>query len=285
MKSITRIIRVSLFTNFFLAIIKFVFGLLGKSSALVADGIHSFSDLSTDLVALFGNRLASKPADEKHPFGHGKLEYLTSLVIGVVVIWVGLSLIWNLSSSGVIVPSFYVVIVSTITIFIKYLLSHYLIKYGKKYDNTILIASGKESSSDVVSSIIVLISSVCMQFSHIFPILKYTDMVASIIVGIFIVCIGFNLVKENISFIIGEQITDEDVLLKLKEVILSDSEVKGIDSLVILKFGYFCSITCDVVMSGELSLLEAHKVVDDIEKQIKNMDDKYRYITIHINPI
>lgn len=285
MKHITKIIRISIFTNFFLAIIKFVFGLLGKSSALVADGIHSFSDLSTDLVAFFGNRFASKPADEKHPFGHGKLEYLTSLIIGIVVVLVGLSLIWNLSNSDINVPSFYVVIVSMITIFIKYLLSHYLIKYGKKYDNTILIASGKESSADVVSSVVVLIAGICMQFCHIFSILKYTDMVASIIVGIFIVHTGFDLVKDNISVIIGEQITDEEALLKLKEVILSDPLVQGIDSLVVLKFGYFCSITCEVVMDGKLSLLDSHKVVDIIENKIKNMDDKYKYITIHINPI
>jgi len=284
MKRITNIIRISIITNFFLAIIKFLFGILGKSSALVADGVHSFSDLSTDLVAFFGSRLASKPADEKHPFGHGKIEYLTSLIIGFLIIIVGLSLIHNSVTREVVVPSFYVVIVSLFTITIKYILSSYLIKYGKKYDNTILIASGKESSADVVSSIVVLIAGVCMQFSHIFSILKYADMIGSIIVGLFIIHAGFSIVKENISVIIGEQVTDESILDKVRNLILSENKIEKIDRLTILKFGYFYNLTCELTMDGNLSLLEAHQIIDDIENKIKNMDDKYEYITIHINP-
>lgn len=285
MKSITSIIRISIITNFFLAIVKFIFGIFGKSGALVADGIHSFSDLSTDLVAYIGSKLASKPADEKHPFGHGKIEYLTSLIIGFVILVVGLSLIFDSTTREVVIPSYYVVFVSLFTIIVKYILSSYLIKFGKKYDNNVLIASGKESSADVISSIVVLVAGVFMQFSYIFPILKYTDTVASIIVGLFIVHAGFSIVKENISVIIGEQVTDEENLEKIRNLILIDKNVENIDSLIVLKFGYFCSITCELSMNGDLSLFEAHNVIDNIENKIKEMDDKYQYVTIHINPL
>lgn len=284
MKNITHIIGISMITNFFLALFKFLFGIFGNSSALVADGIHSFSDLSTDIVAFFGSKIASKPADEKHPFGHGKVEYLTSLIIGIVVLFLGLSLIAESMKREVVTPSIYVIFISVFTITAKYILSSYLIYCGKKYNNTILIASGKESSADVISSFVVLISSICMQLQSIIPILRYTDVLASVIVGIFIVHTGFLLIKDNVSVIIGEQETDQEKLDKIRAVLLSDKAILNIDRLIVLKFGYSCNITCELTMNGTLSLLESHKIVDDIENQIKNMDHRYKYITIHINP-
>jgi len=284
MKNITRVIRISMVTNLFLSLFKFIFGLIGKSSALVADGIHSLSDLSTDVVALVGSKLASKPADEKHPFGHGKVEYLTSLIIGIIVLLLGLSLIAGNINNEIVIPSFYVIFVSLFTIISKYILARYLIYSGKKYDNVVLIASGKESSADVVSSFVVLISAICMQLQSSFSILKYTDIVASIIVGLFIVHTGFSLVKDNVSSIIGEQETNEDKLDKIRDIILSDKSILNIDRLNVLKFGYSYSITCELTMDGNLSLLESHRIVDNIEKKIKVMDCRYEYITIHINP-
>lgn len=285
MKHITRVIKASVITNFFLALSKFIFGILGRSSALVADGIHSFSDLATDVVAFVGSKLANKPADEKHPFGHGKIEYLTSLIIGVVVLILGLSLIAGSMNRDIVTPSIYVIFISLFTIIAKYILASYLVHSGKKYDNAILIASGKESSADVISSFVVLVAAICMQLQSIAPILKYTDIVASIIVGLFIVHTGFSLIKENISVIIGEQETDEEHLEKIRAILLSDSNVVKIDRLTVLKFGYACSITCELTMDGNLSLAESHKIVDNIENQIRTMDCRYKYVTIHINPI
>lgn len=284
MKRITNVIMVSMLTNFLLSIFKFIFGIIGNSSALVADGIHSFSDLTTDVVALFGNKLASKPADEKHPFGHGKIEYLTSLIIGFIVLVLGLSLIANSMNRDIMTPSVYVIFVSLSTIVAKYVLSSYLIYSGKKHDNTILIASGKESRADVVSSIFVLVSAICMQLQSIIPMMKYADILASIIVGLFIVHTGFSLIKENVSVIIGEQETDEKSIDNIRKILLSDQSILKIDRLTILKFGYSYSITCELTMDGNLSLLESHEIIDNIENKIKNMDNRYEYITIHINP-
>ena len=285
MKPITRIIKISIITNFFLALFKFIFGIFGKSSALIADGVHSFSDLSTDIVAFFGSKFASKPADEKHPFGHGKLEYLTSLMIGVVVLFIGFSLISGSMHRDFITPSMYVIFVSLFTIIAKYILSSYLIHTGQKYDNSILLASGKESRADVVSSVVVLVAGICMQLQSICSLFKYADIVASVIVGIFIVHTGFCLIKDNVSVIIGEQETDEEILQKIRDIIVSDGSVLNIDRLNVLKFGCSCSIICELSMDGDLSLRESHKVADDIETKIRDLDQRYQYITIHVNPI
>ena len=105
MRKENKVMLTSMIVNSFLSIIKIIVGLIGKSSALIADGIHSFSDLFTDVFAIFGNLLSRKPADEKHPFGHGKLEYLTSIGIGLVILFVGFSIIYNSYNTKIIIPS------------------------------------------------------------------------------------------------------------------------------------------------------------------------------------
>lgn len=285
MNNISNIMKVSFITNFLLSLFKVIGGILGSSSALIADGIHSFSDLLTDIIAIFGSGFSNKPADLKHPYGHGKLEYLTSILIGAIVIIIGLTLIGNVSRSEIVIPSFLVIIVSLITIISKYILSSYLIKKGKMYKNNILIASGKESKADVISSVVVLISNILMQFSDYVTLFKYTDKIASIVVGLFIIKTGFNIVKENASVIIGEQETDLEEVESIKKIILNSKFILKIDDLVLLKFGYYYKITADVCMDGNLSLREAHDEVDKIEKIIKLSNNRAKYITIHINPI
>lgn len=284
MQKINVQMKYSFITNFFLSIIKVVVGFIFRSSALIADGIHSFSDLITDIVSIIGIFLSGKPADEEHPFGHGKLEYLTCLLIGLVVLFLGLGLISKSSKSEIVIPSVIVIIVTIFTIFIKYLLSTYLIKQGIKEKNSILISSGKESKADVVSSIVVLISSIMMQYSRYISILRYADRVASIIVGIFIVKTGFTILKENISMILGEQENDPVVLKDMKDMVLKHKEIKNIDKFLVIKNGPYYTITSEVSMNGKINLKKAHTVIDLIEKELKEYSKKVKYINIHINP-
>lgn len=278
-----KVLLVSFFANIFLSLLKVIVGFIGKSSSLISDGIHSFSDLITDIVAIFGSSLSMKPADDEHPYGHGKLEYITSFVIGLVIILIGLILIKSISTNTITIPSMIVIIVSIITIIIKYLVSSYLIIKGKEYKNLILLSSGKESSMDVISSIFVLISSLLMQLSNKISILKYSDKVVSIIIGIFIIKTGFSIIKESISMILGEKETDQVVLDEFKNLISSYKQVKNIDSLIILKSGPYYNITTEISMNPKLSLFKAHKIAEEIENLLKE-ETKALYVTIHINP-
>ena len=173
MEQTTKTMAISFIVNTILSIIKVIAGSIGKSSALIADGIHSFSDLITDVVAIIGSKIASKPADEKHPYGHGRLEYLTSAIIGTMILTVGIGIIKESFTSNITIPSKLVITVTTITIAMKFILSGYIIKKGKKLNNNILIASGYESSSDVISSVVVLTSSILMQFTKEIELLIY----------------------------------------------------------------------------------------------------------------
>ena len=284
MNNVTKVMSVSIITNTFLSLIKIIIGFICKSSALLADGVHSFSDLLTDFFAIIGNIMAKKPADEKHPYGHGKIEYLTSIGIRMVIIILGLTIINNSMHSKVVMSSLIVSIVSLITITLKYLLSEYIIRKGKKLENNILIASGKESRADVISSLVVFISAILSVFSKYIEVFKYSDKIAGIIVGILIIRTGFLILKENISIILGEQEIKGETLNKIRKIILNNKDIKTIDELIILKFGHCYKVSMEVSMNPDLTLLECHTIVDKLEKKLKKEVEKIEYITVHVNP-
>ncbi len=284
MNNVTKVMSVSIITNTFLSLIKIIIGFICKSSALLADGVHSFSDLLTDFFAIIGNIMAKKPADEKHPYGHGKIEYLTSIGISMVIIILGLTIINNSMHSKVVMSSLIVSIVSLITITLKYLLSEYIIRKGKKLENNILIASGKESRADVISSLVVFISAILSVFSKYIEVFKYSDKIAGIIVGILIIRTGFLILKENISIILGEQEIKGETLNKIRKIILNNKDIKTIDELIILKFGHCYKVSMEVSMNPDLTLLECHTIVDKLEKKLKKEVEKIEYITVHVNP-
>lgn len=273
----------SFFVNLFLSIFKIVIGWIGTSSALIADGIHSFSDLATDSVAIFGSKYALKPADKEHPFGHGKIEYLTCLVIGVVVLFLGFEIIVTAFKSEFVIPATIVIFVSFLTIIIKFILSSYLLRVGHKHNSVILIASGKESGADVISSIFVLLSSILMQFSNNYPILKYSNLIATIIVGILVAKTGFDIIKDNMSSIIGEQVSDVNTNHMLS-IIREEETVEGIDRFIVIKNGPYFQITGEVSMNEDLSLKEVHDVIERLECKLKELDERAMYINIHVNP-
>ncbi|MCM1370580.1 MAG: cation diffusion facilitator family transporter [Clostridium sp.] len=282
--NVSKVIIKSIITNLFLVVIKILCGIFMYSNALIADGIHSLSDLVTDFVAIIGNHLSKKPADDKHPYGHGKIEYITSIIISVFIIIIGMSLIINAFTDKIIIPSMLVVVVSLITIIFKYILSCYLIKKGKNYNNNILISSGYESRTDVISSIIVLISVLIMQLYNINPIFGYADLIATIVLGIFIIKVGYDILKENLSIIIGEQETNKEILDSLKSLILSINGIIDIKELILSKYGFYSRLSLILTMDKSISLEAAHNITDEVEEKIKEKYENILYINIHMEP-
>jgi cation diffusion facilitator family transporter len=283
MSTVTKTMVVSMIVNVFLSLIKIISGILGSCNSLIADGIHSISDLSTDIIAIIGNKLSLKPADNKHPYGHGKIEYLTSLIISIVILFLGFSIIYNTINRQTVIPKVWVLIVSFITIISKYFLSSFIIKQGKRINSTILIASGYESRSDAVGSIGVFLSVIVMHLSSYINIFKYADKVATIIIAILIIKTGFNILKENIGLLLGEQLIDEDYLQKIKNIIYEEEDLK-IKNIHILRNGPYNHLVATITMNNFISLEEAHDKIDLIELKVKEYDEKIKYVTIHVEP-
>lgn len=281
---VSKIMLVSVIVNIILSIVKVIFGGIFKCSSLIADGVHSFSDLITDFISILGSKLSLKPADSKHPFGHGKIEYVTSIIISIVIISLGFLLIINSFNKEIIIPSLVVSLVSLATIVSKYILSNYIYKKGLKLKNNILIASGLESKSDVLSSMVVFISIILMQLSNYIKIFKYSNLIATIIVALFIIKTGFNILKENLSMILESQVTDKEYIENIRKIILKESDVLNIRNLYILINGPYYKLISNINMNDDITLKHAHDIIEKIEQDLKKYDDKIKYIFIHMEP-
>ncbi len=284
MSKVTRVLMHSFITNIILALIKIVSGLLGASGALIADGVHSLSDTVTDVFAIIGHKLSRKPADYEHPFGHGKIEYITCIVIGFVVMIMGFSIIYGAIFEKPVIPNVLTAIIGVIVILVKLFLAQYILKKGKKYDSNILMASGRESFSDVISSVVVLISILLSQLGRINNLFIYADTLAMFIIGILILRIAYNIFKENFSGLLGEQVMNDDYIKQIEKIIYLAEDIKGIDSLIVLKYGSTYQVNLEVGMDENIVLKDAHAVLDRIEDSLKKFDSRIGHIIIHVNP-
>lgn len=284
MEKVTKVLVKSLIVNILLTLTKFVFGLIYKSKVLVADGIHSLSDLATDVVSIYGSKLSLKPADNEHPYGHGKIEYLTSIVIGAVILALALSLLGNSLNAKTTITSNMVLYVTIFTILAKYLISRYILSKGVKYKSNLLIASGKESRSDVISSAIVIVTYFLSKLSSYSKIFLYSDTIGTFIIGLIILKTAYRILKENIVSILGEIEQDEEYLDKIREIILENSEVVNIEELNIIKYGHYYQANITINMDSDVTLEDACLVSDRIKKKLINKKTRISYAKISINP-
>lgn len=284
MEKVTKVLVKSLIVNILLTLTKFVFGIIYKSKVLVADGIHSLSDLATDVVSIYGSKLSLKPADNEHPYGHGKIEYLTSIVIGAVILALALSLLGNSLNAKNTIASNMVLYVTIFTILAKYLISRYILSKGVKYKSNLLIASGKESRSDVISSAIVIVTYFLSKLSSYSKIFLYSDTIGTFIIGLIILKTAYRILKENIVSILGEIEQDEEYLDKIREIILENSEVVNIEELNIIKYGHYYQANITINMDSNVTLEDACLVSNRIKKKLINKKTRISYAKISINP-
>lgn len=284
MEKVTKVLVKSLIVNILLTLTKFVFGIIYKSKVLVADGIHSLSDLATDVVSIYGSKLSLKPADNEHPYGHGKIEYLTSIVIGAVILALALSLLGNSLNAKNTIASNMVLYVTIFTILAKYLISRYILSKGVKYKSNLLVASGKESRSDVISSAIVIVTYFLSKLSSYSKIFLYSDTIGTFIIGLIILKTAYRILKENIVSILGEIEQDEEYLDKIREIILENSEVVNIEELNIIKYGHYYQANITINMDSNVTLEDARVVSNKIKKKLINKKTRISYAKISINP-
>ena len=284
MEKVTKVLVKSLIVNVLLTLTKFVFGIIYKSKVLVADGIHSLSDLATDVVSIYGSKLSLKPADNEHPYGHGKIEYLTSIVVGAVILALALSLLGNSLNAKNTIASNMVLYVTIFTILAKYLISRYILSKGVKYKSNLLVASGKESRADVISSAIVIVTYFLSKLSSYSKIFLYSDTIGTFIIGLIILKTAYRILKENIVSILGEIEQDEEYLDKIREIILENSEVVNIEELNIIKYGHYYQANITINMDSNVTLEDACLVSNRIKKKLINKKTRISYAKISINP-
>lgn len=286
MKKIYKTIIVSITVNTMLVLLKLIVGFITNYKSIIADAVHSFSDLSTDIVALLGQRLSLKKPDNNHPYGHGKIQYITSIVIGAVIMALGIELIITTITSKIEVFHNHslALIVVAITIISKFLLAKYIEHRSKKYNNAILIASSKESMADALSSIGVFLTIILSLFKEQIPILAYADKVGGLIISMFIIKTSLNILRDNVNAIIGESEQNEEVINKIRDIIMEVRGILTIDELTIMKFGSYYQVVLDVGIDSNCELEKAHAIAHDVEEKLLKSKFVIKYVSIHMNP-
>ncbi len=274
---------VSIIGNTLLFLLKLILGLYINSIALIADGVHSISDTATSGVVIFGFRIAAKKPDKEHPHGHGRAEYIATLIIAILLIIVGLSFIQQsidrIINGGTLLHREFAIFISIIVLIsavAKELMARYSNVIAKKIDSDVLKADAWHHRSDAISSIGVAIGILGARFG--FPIL---DPIFGLCVSIIIIYVGVNLLRNASNFFMGKA-PDEKLVKQIKEIAETTDNIKGIHDISLHDYGTTKILTIHVEVDSNLQLDEAHKIADNLEENIKNRT-KYSTI-IHLDP-
>lgn len=273
---------IGILINILLAISKLIVGILANSMSIVADGINNVSDVASSLVTLFGFKIAEKPADREHPYGHARSEYLAGLIVSVIIFFVGIELLKS-SFIKVLHPeitdfSRVSMFVLTGSILVKIWLSLYYLRVGKKIGSKTLIATGEDSRNDVFATLVVLIGSL-VEYFYGFRIDGYLGLIVSLI----IILNGFSLAKETVSPILGEG-ANAELRRKLSDFVEKHEKVLGSHDLMVHDYGpNKCFASIHIEMDSRNEVLESHEIIDRIEREVKK---KFGIdLVIHHDPV
>lgn len=273
---------VGIIANIILFVVKFMVGFITGSIAITADAFNNLSDALSSVITIVGFKLSNMPADEEHPFGHGRIEYIAALVVAFMVMIVGFEFIKS-SFMRIIDPStvrFELIpfILIILTIFAKLWLTHFNKLIGKRIDSEALKAASLDALGDVFTSTCVAISLLLSKFTQ-FPIDGYVG----IGVSLFILYSGYSLIKETISPLLGES-ADPELSEKIKEELLSYEYVTGVHDLIVHNYGvgkFMASIHAEI--PADLGVIAIHDIIDKAEREISQ---KLKiYLVIHMDPI
>jgi cation diffusion facilitator family transporter len=269
--------------NVFLSIIKVIFGVLGHSQALIADGLHSFSDLISDAVVLVAAKYSSEDADIDHPYGHARFETLAVVAVAILLFIVALGVLIDAGQrlfdpELLLQPSFVTLAVAGLSILIKEVLYHYTIYVAKRVNSDMLRANAWHHRSDAISSVIVLIGIAGSMAGVL-----WLDAVAAIGVGLMIAhiawALGWNAVKDLVDTGL-----DEKQLVEIKKIIESVDGVHTLHQLRTRKMGSNALVDVHILVNPRISVSEGHQIGEMVRANLKAEMEKIADVLVHIDP-
>ena len=275
---------VGIILNMTIAMGKIVIGFLFGAISLQADGINNLSDAGSQIISFISFKIASKPADRDHPFGHARIEYVASMIVSFFVLTIG----WNLLTSSVKKifnpeavtkePSIIVIIVLAISILVKLWLCLFNKRLANKIHSTVMKATSADSLSDAIATFAVLISMLVLKFTGI-----DTDGVMGAIVAIVILIAGIKILNETKNSILGEK-ADPEIVANIKEIVSEFPDALGIHDMVVHNYGPGITIvSLHIEVDGEKNIFDTHDMIDNIEKALNQKLNIQA--TIHMDPI
>lgn len=268
--------------NIFLFIGKYVAGMISNSIAITADAFNNLSDAGSSIITLLGFKLSEKKPDPDHPFGHGRIEYLSGLGVSVIILFMGYELIKS-SIQDIISPKNIEtgnisIIILIFSILVKIYMAYYNTSLGKKISSSAMKATAMDSLSDSIATSVVLLSMLLLRFTNI-----NIDGYSGIAVAIFILFAGFNSAKDTISPLLGKA-PEPEFVKEIEEIVLAHDEIIGIHDLVVHDYGPGrVMISLHGEVSGEENIFIIHDVIDRIENEL---NEKLNCeAVIHMDPV
>lgn len=269
--------------NIFLSIIKGIIGFTTNSQSMIADALNSIGDVFSSLMSYIGNKIARTPRDEDHDLGHGKAEYIYSLIISEVIILVGLNTIYksiiSIYKNEVFIPNVFLIIVCIITIITKLGLYLYTNKLYKKYNNILLEASSKDHISDIFITVSNLIA-IILSFMNVL----YIDGIIGILICIWLIKNGVELFIKSYN-VLMDKTMDLNTKDKVLNIVKKYKDIKKIQHFNTTPVGYQYQISLTIFVDGNMKTIKSHEIADKLEKEIiENIEEVYLAV-IHVNPI
>jgi cation diffusion facilitator family transporter len=279
-KSVT---NVGIATNICLLVTKLAVGFFSGSIALVADGLHSFSDITTDVAVLLGYHFGSKEPDTKHPYGHGRIETFSAGFIAFFLIFVGSAMICyaaiDIAKGKIAKPGMPVLVVAIISVVAKELLYRLTKKVAIKWHSPALYANAWHQRSDALSSVAVVIGFLSIRWFAF----EYGDQLAAVAVGLMIILVGFRIAGDCLREL-TESAADSSTIEHIKRIIESDSSIHHWHKLRTRTVGREVFLDLHILVEPDLSVTAAHQITERLEKALDEQITRPINITIHIEP-
>lgn len=288
-KQIYRVTLVGFFANLLLSVGKLAAGIIGRSGAMIADGVHSISDFATDLVVMIFVRVSAMPKDDDHDYGHGKFETLATIIIGLALFVVAAGIFWknvNLvaavaNGQSIEPPEAIAFAAAAISILVKEALYRYTRRVGEKVDSQVVVANAWHHRSDALSSIATLLGIGGAYFlGQKWCIL---DPIAAIAVSVLIAKVAYDLIKPGIGEMLERSLPKEQED-EIVSIVLSNKHFSDVHNLKTRRIGSGIAIELHVRVPGNMTVRDAHDATDDVEHRLREHYGQRTQIILHVEP-
>lgn len=269
--------------NIFLLTIKGIIGFITNSQAMIADAFNSIGDIFSSIMTFIGNKIASQPCDEDHNLGHGKAEYIFSMLMSIVMILTSFIVlkgaIFSIVKGSNYTFSKWLIIVCIITIIVKLLLYIYTSKLAKRHNNLLIKTNSKDHRNDCIMTSLTLISSICSYYN-----IKYIDGIVGVVITMFILITSVFIFIESYDVLMDKSISNE-TKKKVFDIIKRHDEVLKIQHFNSTPIGYRYQISFTIFVDGNLSTFASHNIANTLEKEIMKEIEEIYLVVIHVNPL
>lgn len=279
-----RAVLVAVAGNIFLTVFNIAVGMMAGSYALISEGAHTISDITTSIIAYIGFKIGSKPADEEHPLGHGRAEAIAGLVIVVFLAVIAYEIITGaidrlFFGGATAIPDPLAVVMAIIGVITNFFMSQYIIKLGERANSPAIVADGKHQRVDILSSLAILFGVMIAQYGY-----PQLDPFIGLIIGLLIVKTAFDVARENLDNIMGK-VPSQDLVDRIIDVSNSVDKVCGTHDVRVNYLGSYATVSLHVELPPEMNLDESHKIVHLVQNKIVDEIDVIHGATVHSCPV